>query len=90
MNDPGEGNRPLRVLFVESGTEVGGAQMALLTMLQNLDRKSVTPTYASLGFGKGDLPEVVAHCIVGQTGQGCEENLRRLAAETGGEYVDLQ
>lgn len=50
---------PIRVLFVESGTEIGGAQQALLTMLRHLDRSRILPFYASLGFGDGDLPEIV-------------------------------
>ncbi len=50
---------PLRTLFVESGTEMGGAQIALLTMLRALDRNRVAPFYASLGFGAGNLPEQV-------------------------------
>ncbi len=50
----------MRVLFVESQTELGGAQFALLTMLESLDRQSVEPFYASLEFGQGDFPERVA------------------------------
>ncbi|MBI3663823.1 MAG: glycosyltransferase family 4 protein [Acidobacteria bacterium] len=53
------GPRPMRVLFVESQTELGGAQVALLTMLESLDRTRAAPVYASLGFGQGDLPDRV-------------------------------
>jgi glycosyltransferase involved in cell wall biosynthesis len=49
----------MRVLFVESQTEMGGAQFALLTMLESLDRSSVAPVFVSLGFGQGDFPERV-------------------------------
>src|SRR4030081_1665059 len=48
--------RPLRVLFVESVNEVSGPQIALRNMLRCLDRASVLPFYASLGFGNGELP----------------------------------
>jgi glycosyltransferase involved in cell wall biosynthesis len=51
--------RPMRALFVESQTELGGAQFALLTLLESLDRVCLAPIYASLGFGQGDLPERV-------------------------------
>ena len=53
-------NRPLRVLFVESRTEMGGPQIALWTMLRSLDRKAIQPFYASLEFGAGELPARVA------------------------------
>ncbi len=49
----------MRVLFVESQTELGGAQFALLTMLESLDRAKIAPLYASLEFGHGDFPERV-------------------------------
>ncbi len=52
-------NGPLRVLFVESGTELGGPQIALLTMLRAIDRRQILPFYASLGFGNGNLPEQI-------------------------------
>ena len=55
MNGP----RPIRALFVESQTEMGGAQFALLTLLESLDRACLAPSYASLGFGQGDLAERV-------------------------------
>jgi glycosyltransferase involved in cell wall biosynthesis len=51
--------RPMRALFVESQTEMGGAQFALLTLLESVDRTCLAPMYASLGFGKGDLAERV-------------------------------
>lgn len=60
VNPHGGKERPLRVLFVESQTELGGAQMALLTMLEALDRGCVEPVFASLEFGNGDFPERVA------------------------------
>ncbi len=50
---------PLRVLFVESGTELGGSQLALLNKLRFLDRQALQPVFASLGFGQGDLPDRV-------------------------------
>jgi glycosyltransferase involved in cell wall biosynthesis len=50
----------VRVLFVDSETRPGGAGAALLSVLAALDRERVTPLYASLGFGDGDLPEQVA------------------------------
>lgn len=58
MTDPaGSGGSPRRdFLFVQSTTEVGGAESALLNMFTSsaeLRRRSVI---ASLGFGKGDLP----------------------------------
>ncbi|HEV8384135.1 MAG TPA: glycosyltransferase [Candidatus Acidoferrales bacterium] len=53
------GPRPIRALFVESQTDLGGAQFALLTMLQSLDRARVAPVYASLEFGAGDFAERV-------------------------------
>jgi len=53
------GPRTIRALFVESQTEMGGAQFALLTLLESLDRACVAPMYASLGFGQGDLAERV-------------------------------
>ncbi len=52
-------HRPLRVLFVESTTEVGGAQVALLDMLRHVDRTRIEPHFVSLSFGNGDLPETV-------------------------------
>jgi len=53
------GPRPIRALFVESQTEMGGAQLALLTLLESLDRACLAPIYASLDFGQGDFPERV-------------------------------
>ena len=41
-------SRALRVLFVDSQIELGGAGFALLTMLQNLDRSEVAAVYVSL------------------------------------------
>ena len=52
-------NRPLRALFVQSTAEVGGAEVALVTMLQNLDRAAVEPFVTFLGFGDGPLPDDV-------------------------------
>ena len=48
-------NRPLRALFVQSSTEIGGGESALLTILQFLDRGEVEPFVASLEFGEGNL-----------------------------------
>jgi glycosyltransferase involved in cell wall biosynthesis len=45
----------LRVLFVDSQDELGGAGFALLTMLEHLNRSEVAPVYVSLA---GDKPEV--------------------------------
>jgi glycosyltransferase involved in cell wall biosynthesis len=47
----------MRVLVVESQTEMGGAQFALLTLLESLNRACIAPVFASLGFGQGDFPE---------------------------------
>jgi len=52
-------NRPLRALFVQSTTEVGGAEVALATMLQNMGRAAIDPFGAFLGFGDGPLPDDV-------------------------------
>lgn len=40
--------RPLRVLFVDSQIELGGAGLALLTVLKFLNRSEVDPVYVSL------------------------------------------
>ena len=55
--DRATANRPLRVLFVQSSTEMGGAESALLTMLRFLDHAEIEPFVASLEFGEGNLPE---------------------------------
>jgi glycosyltransferase involved in cell wall biosynthesis len=47
------------VLFVESRTELSGPQIALLTMLRSVDRGAIEPYYASLEFGRGELPSKV-------------------------------
>ena len=52
-------NRPLRVLFVQSSTEMGGGESALLTMLESLDRTEIELFFASLEFGEGNFPEKV-------------------------------
>jgi glycosyltransferase involved in cell wall biosynthesis len=57
--NPTYANRPLRVLFVQSTTEMGGAESALLTLLQSLDRAEIEPFVASLEFGEGSLPEKI-------------------------------
>jgi glycosyltransferase involved in cell wall biosynthesis len=57
----------MRALFVESQSELGGAQFALLTLLESLDRACIAPVYASLGFGQGDMPERVAALGIGVT-----------------------
>lgn len=54
--DRATNNRPLRALFVQSSTEMGGGESALLTMLRFLDRAEIEPFVASLEFGEGDLP----------------------------------
>ncbi len=48
-------SRPLRVLFLDSQTELGGAGFALLTMLEHLDRGEVAPVYSSLA---AERPEI--------------------------------
>lgn len=50
----------LRILVLESGTEIGGAQSALLTLLAAFDRSEVDPVFVTLGFGNGDMPSRVA------------------------------
>ena len=40
--------KSLRVLFVDSQAELGGAGFALLTMLQNLDRQLIEPVYVCI------------------------------------------
>lgn len=49
-------NTPLRVLFVDSLLERGGVGIALLSLLQNLDRGRIIPLYVSLRVGQGDMP----------------------------------
>ena len=49
----------LRILVLESGTEIGGAQSALLTLLAALDRNEIDPVFVTLGFGSGDMPSRV-------------------------------
>jgi glycosyltransferase involved in cell wall biosynthesis len=49
----------VRVLFVGSVTELGGAETALLGLLRHLDRERVRSAYASLEFGDGALPRLV-------------------------------
>ena len=52
--------RPVRVLFVGSATELGGAETALLTLLRSLHAEKVCAQYASLEFGEGPMPERVS------------------------------
>ena len=40
--------KPRRVLFVDSQAELGGPGFALLTMLQNLDRRLIEPVYVCI------------------------------------------
>jgi glycosyltransferase involved in cell wall biosynthesis len=47
------------VLFAGSATELGGAETALLSLLRHLSRERVQPSYASLEFGDGPMPERV-------------------------------
>ena len=47
-NQPTAATRPLRVLFVDSQIELGGAGFALLTMLEHLNRREIAPAYVSL------------------------------------------
>ncbi|HMD31811.1 MAG TPA: glycosyltransferase family 4 protein [Candidatus Acidoferrales bacterium] len=53
--EPRSATRPLRVLFVDSQSELGGAGFALLTLLEHLDRSEAAPVYASLA---DDQPEI--------------------------------
>jgi glycosyltransferase involved in cell wall biosynthesis len=46
-----------RTLFVQSQTEIGGAETSLLTALGAVDRSQLLPAVAVLGFGRGDLPK---------------------------------
>jgi glycosyltransferase involved in cell wall biosynthesis len=48
-------SRPLRVLFLDSQAELGGAGFALLTMLEHLDRSELSPVYVSLA---AEPPEI--------------------------------
>jgi len=48
-------NRPLRVLFLDSQMELGGAGFAMLTMLEHLDRGELASVYASLA---AERPEI--------------------------------
>ncbi len=48
-------SRPLRVLFVDSQIELGGAGLALLTMLEYLDRTEVAPVYVSLAEAQPEI-----------------------------------
>jgi glycosyltransferase involved in cell wall biosynthesis len=50
-----ERSRPLRVLFADSQPELGGAGFALLTMLQHLDRRAITPIYVSLAAKRPEI-----------------------------------
>jgi glycosyltransferase involved in cell wall biosynthesis len=52
----GEKRSTLRVLFVQSQTEVGGAESVLLNVLPAVDPGRVEFLVAVLGFGRGDLP----------------------------------
>lgn len=49
----------MRVLFVESGNVLSGAQQALLNLLKHLDRAAIHPIVASLNFGEGNVPELI-------------------------------
>lgn len=44
-------------MFVNSQTEMGGAEISLLSTLAKVDRKRVEPVVATLGFGSGNYPE---------------------------------
>ena len=46
--EPRTATRPLRVLFVDSQDQLGGAGFALLTMLEHLHRGEIFPVYVSL------------------------------------------
>jgi glycosyltransferase involved in cell wall biosynthesis len=49
--------RPIKALFVNAWTELGGAELSLLGMLQALPREKIQPSVVTLGYGRGDLPE---------------------------------
>ncbi|HKM89470.1 MAG TPA: glycosyltransferase family 4 protein [Candidatus Acidoferrales bacterium] len=51
----GAANRPLRVLFADSQTELSGAGFALLTMLEHLDRGELAPFYVSLARERPEI-----------------------------------
>jgi glycosyltransferase involved in cell wall biosynthesis len=52
---------PLRVLFVDSQTELGGAGFAMLTMLEHLDRGELSSVYVSLAAERPEIwPRVEA------------------------------
>ena len=53
--EPDRATRPLRVLFVDSQSELGGPGYALLPMLEYLDRSEVAPVFVSLA---DELPEI--------------------------------
>ena len=53
------GQRPLRVLFVDSQAELCGTSFALLTMLKHFDRAEVEPIYASATPDGGEMPAEV-------------------------------
>lgn len=48
-----------RVVFVGSATELGGAEVALLSLLKELPRERYECEYASLEFGAGEMPQRV-------------------------------
>ncbi|MHC4917164.1 MAG: glycosyltransferase, partial [Planctomycetota bacterium] len=54
---PGAG--PARVLFVNSQTDAGGAEISLLTALKHVDRARVDPAVVTLGFGSGEYPALL-------------------------------
>jgi len=46
-----------KILFVQSQSEMGGAEYSLLTLLRHLDRSKLNPEVVLLGFGSGPLAE---------------------------------
>ena len=53
--EPRAATRPLRVLFVDSQSELGGAGFALLTMLEHFNRSEIAPVYVSLSEEKPEI-----------------------------------
>jgi glycosyltransferase involved in cell wall biosynthesis len=60
----GRANLKRKLLFVQSGLIVGGAEEALVTLLSSLDRDRYDSHVALLGFGDGPLPQRLAEVEV--------------------------
>ncbi len=53
----GKASRPIKVLFVNAWTELGGAEISLLSMLGAFSGQDIHASVITLGLGAGDLPE---------------------------------